>query len=128
MEKSRYLYHQLDVVVQENLREKLQNTLNNNFIVIIRHAKTRANERKVNKSDLIKFLKKGEYRIVELNIKDGNARCLIRTKEVDSYEIVASVCIKTGAVITCWTNHIKDNHHTLDMNLYGDVNEQVLAF
>ena len=69
MEKSRYLYHQLDVVVQENLREKLQNTLNNNFIVIIRHAKTRANERKVNKSDLIKFLKKGEYRIVELNIK-----------------------------------------------------------
>lgn len=127
----RYLFNQFEPEVKRVVRGILELTLNEKSIVLSRHAIQRATRKKVDINDFIYSLKNKLYHIVEVNIKDNEVRCLVRTKEKNGYESVVSVVLFSGRICTCWKNEVTDIHNSLDISLYSeevDISELMSLF
>lgn len=117
----RYLFNQFEPLLQEVIGGILNITLKNKFITVSRHSNFRSIKKKINMGRLINCLKNNKYRIVEVNIKDNEVRCLVRTEALNGSEIVASIVLFEGIICTCWENSVEDNHPTLNKSMYETI-------
>ena len=59
-------------------------------------------------------------KVIEIHIKDGDVRALLRGNLVEqvNINICVVVSLTTGSMITCYYNSSKDNHYNLDISKY----------
>jgi hypothetical protein len=90
------------------------------YLIYSKHATVRYGENALNFN--LKKIKIKLEDIIEIRTKD-NIKCsslLVRKKLDSNRDIILSlkISIKKAVVITLWVNNKKDNHKTLNKNLY----------
>ena len=115
------LYEDFTIKEKEILTEILKKN-SDKHIDICYHAKKRMEEKGIEPKDIIEALK--SFKIIELHLKDGDVRILIRGKAVNdkNKNTCMSLSLSNMRIITVYQNCSMDSHKTLVRENYEDFN------
>ena len=119
------LYEDFSKKEKSLVKKILWEGINLSELKFIPHAKERMLHKGISTSDIYNVFK-GGYDIVELHQKEdkyGDVRVLLRGKKADrrGCNTCISLSLVTGRVITVYKNMTTDNHKTLDIDNYEDI-------
>ena len=115
------LYEDFTIKEKEILTEILKKN-SDKHIDICHHAKKRMTEKGIEPKDIIEALK--SFKIIELHLKDGDVRILIRGKATNdsNKNTCMSLSLSNMRIITVYQNCSMDGHKTLVRENYDDFN------
>lgn len=91
--------------------------INDCKISLTTHAKQRMKERNINEDEIRNVFK--NFKIIEFNARnDGTISALIRDKNIGQ-QVSLSVDLSSGSVLTVYKNHYKDNHNSVNPDIYN---------
>ena len=115
------LYADFTIKEKEILTEILKKN-SSKHIDICHHAKKRMEEKGIKPKDIIEALK--SFKIIELHLKDGDVRILIRGKATNNRNrnTCMSLSLSNMRIITVYQNCSMDSHKTLVKENYENLN------
>ena len=91
--------------------------INDCKITLSNHAKQRMNERNINEKEVRDVF--NNFNIIEFNARnDGTISALIRDKN-KGQQVSLSVDLSSGSILTVYKNHYKDNHRSVNPDIYN---------
>ena len=86
-------------------------------ITLSNHAKQRMKERNINDEEVRNVF--NNFNIIEFNARnDGTVSALIRDKN-KGQQVSLSVDLSSGSILTVYKNHYKDNHRSVNPDIYN---------
>lgn len=91
--------------------------INDCKITLSNHAKQRMKERNINEEEVRNVF--NNFNIIEFNARnDGTISALIRDKN-KGQQVSLSVDLSSGSILTAYKNHYKDNHRSVNPDIYN---------
>ena len=91
--------------------------INDCKITLSNHAKQRMKERNINEEEVRNVF--NNFNIIEFNARnDGTISALIRDKN-KGQQVSLSVDLSSGSILTVYKNHYKDNHRSVNPDIYN---------
>lgn len=91
--------------------------INDCKITLSNHAKQRMKERNINEKEVRDVF--NNFNIIEFNARnDGTISALIRDKN-KGQQVSLSVDLSSGSILTVYKNHYKDNHRSVNPDIYN---------
>lgn len=111
------LFNQMNKEEIKLIKQILESIKSTNRIAFTDHCKKRMLEKNITAKEIKEVF--ADYTIIESNYENKDLRVLIRAKNCYLEEVVISVSLLDGKIVTCFKNDFDDKHSTLNKEKYN---------
>ena len=114
----RILFTQMSLAEVVFLYNDYINKIRKQRLTFKKHSMDRIKQKYIGEREVIQAVKQGKP--IELHIVDNSPRVLFRWQRPNqTWDVCTVVDIRTGEIVTAFTNHTNDTHDTLHEEIYN---------